>query len=92
MLAKDLLDILACPLCKTPVRMEGEKLVCQNADCGCRYGIQDDIPDMLLEEAERLCPGCGAQREWLPEQDLLRCPKCGKSFQCKREALAENKK
>ncbi len=47
---KDLLDILACPVCKTPVRLEGEKLVCDS--CGRRYPIREGIPIMLVDEAE----------------------------------------
>jgi uncharacterized protein YbaR (Trm112 family) len=50
MIDKELLEILACPLCKTEVRLEGEKIVC--TQCGRRYPIKDDIPIMLLEEAE----------------------------------------
>ncbi len=50
MISKDLLDILACPLCKADVRMEGDRIVC--AKCGRRYPIRDDIPVMLVEEAE----------------------------------------
>ena len=45
-----LLAILACPACKTEVRLEGERLVC--AHCGRRYPIRDGIPVMLIEEAE----------------------------------------
>ncbi|MFN3466467.1 MAG: Trm112 family protein [Candidatus Brocadiales bacterium] len=50
MIDKELLEILACPLCKTEVRLEGEKIVC--TQCGRRYPIKDDIPIMLVEEAE----------------------------------------
>ncbi|HHT9120432.1 MAG TPA: Trm112 family protein [Candidatus Hypogeohydataceae bacterium YC41] len=50
MINKELLEILACPLCKTEVRLEGEKIVC--TQCGRRYPIKDDIPVMLIEEAE----------------------------------------
>lgn len=50
MIDKELLDILACPLCKTPVKLEGEKLVC--TQCGRRYPIRDGIPVMLIDEAE----------------------------------------
>lgn len=49
MIDKDLLDILACPACKTPVKIEGEELVC--SQCGRRYPIRDGIPVMLVEEA-----------------------------------------
>jgi hypothetical protein len=50
MIDKTLLDILACPVCKTPVRLEGERLVCER--CKRRYPIRDGIPVMLVEEAE----------------------------------------
>jgi uncharacterized protein YbaR (Trm112 family) len=50
MITKELLDILACPLCKTDVRLEGDRIVCTN--CGRQYPIRDDIPVMLIDEAE----------------------------------------
>ena len=50
MIDKELLEILACPLCKVEVRLEGDRIVCTR--CGRRYPIRDDIPVMLLEEAE----------------------------------------
>jgi uncharacterized protein YbaR (Trm112 family) len=45
-----LLEILACPVCKTAVRLEEQKLVCMS--CGRRYRIEDGIPIMLVDEAE----------------------------------------
>lgn len=50
MITKELLDILACPLCKTDVRQEDDRIVCTT--CGRRYPIRDDIPIMLIDEAE----------------------------------------
>ena len=50
MINKELLDILACPLGKKPLKLEGDKLVCTG--CGLRFSIKDDIPIMLVEEAE----------------------------------------
>jgi len=50
MIDKKLLDMLACPLCKTDVRLEGEEIVCSK--CGRRYPIKDDIPVMLIDEAK----------------------------------------
>ena len=50
MIDKELLDILACPACKTPVKLEDGKLVC--TQCGRRFPIRDGIPVMLLDEAE----------------------------------------
>lgn len=47
---KELLEILACPDDKSPVREEGDRLVCTR--CGRRYPVREDIPVMLLEEAE----------------------------------------
>ncbi len=46
-----LLEILACPLCKTPVALTGDG---QGLKCGqCRrvYPIKDDIPVMLVDQA-----------------------------------------
>lgn len=50
MIDKELLDILACPACKSDVKLEAEKIVC--VKCGRRYPIKDDIPIMLIDEAE----------------------------------------
>lgn len=50
-ISQDLLDILACPACKTPVKLEGEELVCES--CGRRYPIRNDIPVMLIEEGDK---------------------------------------
>jgi len=52
---EELLSLLACPLGKTPLRLEGERLVCTR--CGLRFTINDDIPNMLIDEAE-LPEGC----------------------------------
>jgi uncharacterized protein YbaR (Trm112 family) len=49
-ISAELLEILACPACKSPVKLEGMKLVCQG--CGRRYRIEDGIPIMLIDEAE----------------------------------------
>ena len=50
MIDKSLLDILACPACKTAVKADGEQLVC--VQCGRRYPVRDGIPVMLIEEAQ----------------------------------------
>lgn len=51
---KELLEILACPLCKTEVRLEkkGEAEFLTCGQCSRRYPIRDGIPVMLVEEAE----------------------------------------
>ncbi len=55
MIDPKLLEILACPVCKTEVRLENERLVC--VQCGRRYPIRDGIPVMLIEEADRPTEG-----------------------------------
>lgn len=50
MIDPKLLEILACPACKTEVKLEGDQLVC--VKCGRRYPVRDGIPVMLIEEAE----------------------------------------
>ena len=80
---KDLLDILACALCKTAVRLDGDKLRCGNVDCGLVYAVKDDIPIMLIDEAERPCPKCGKTRTWT--DDLLKCPACSAEFRYGRK-------
>jgi len=47
----ELLDILACPDCKTPVVLvhDGTALKCKS--CHRVYPIKDDIPVMLIDEA-----------------------------------------
>jgi uncharacterized protein YbaR (Trm112 family) len=49
----ELLEILACPVCKTPVELvkEGAGLRC--AQCRRVYPVRDDIPIMLADEAEQ---------------------------------------
>ena len=51
MIDQKLLDILACPACKTAVKLEADRLVC--VQCGRRYPIREGIPVMLIEEAEQ---------------------------------------
>ena len=54
---RKLLDILACPQCKGDVKLTEREdgLVC-NA-CKLRYPIKDDIPIMLIDEAESVDDG-----------------------------------
>lgn len=48
-----LLEILACPQCRSPLRADAEaaELVCTNDACGLAYPVRDDIPVLLIEEA-----------------------------------------
>ncbi len=51
---KKLLDILACPECKSDLKYlkKEQQLVC--LACRLSYPIRDDIPIMLIDEARRL--------------------------------------
>ncbi|MCI5166968.1 MAG: Trm112 family protein [Candidatus Electrothrix sp. GM3_4] len=53
---KELLDIIACPQCKEKVvlREDQNALLCHT--CQLSYAIRDDIPIMIIEEAEPLFP------------------------------------
>ncbi|MBT9175131.1 MAG: hypothetical protein DDT22_00805 [candidate division WS2 bacterium] len=47
---KELLDILACPIDHNELTLEGNHLVCS---AGHRYPMRDNIPIMLIEEANK---------------------------------------
>ena len=51
-----LLDILVCPLCKSPLvyKKSAQELICK-AD-RLAYKIDDGIPVMLVDEARKLTP------------------------------------
>ena len=82
-LPKDLLDIMACSLCTSGLRQEGDTLACGNPKCGLIFPIKDEIPVMLIEEASRPCPKCRKSRDW--QGDELRCPSCGETFRHERK-------
>ncbi|MEN8154005.1 MAG: Trm112 family protein [Acidobacteriota bacterium] len=56
-ISKELLDILACPICKTsvepvkPVKPENTKYGLECKKCGRIYPVKDGIPIMLESEA-----------------------------------------
>jgi len=51
-LDRELLEILVCPECKGELEYrEGEEaLLCH--ECRLRYAVEDDIPVMLVDEAQ----------------------------------------
>lgn len=51
-ISKELLDILACPLCKEAVRLTADGTGLQCGKCRRIYPIRDDIPVMLEDEAK----------------------------------------
>jgi uncharacterized protein len=52
MLHQELLDILACPKCKGELKYDPERSRLECPACRLRYRIEDDIPIMLIDEAE----------------------------------------
>jgi len=53
MLDNQLLELIACPKCKGDLeyKSENNQLVCH--ECRLIYSIKDDIPIMLIDEAEK---------------------------------------
>ena len=47
----ELLEILACPVCKKPVVLTADGRGLRCAECHRVYPVRDDIPIMLPEEA-----------------------------------------
>jgi len=50
MLNKKILKVIACPKCKKDVILRDEKIICIN--CNKQYPIRNNIPIMIVEEAE----------------------------------------
>ena len=46
-----LLEILVCPLCKTPVKPTADQQSLKCSTCRRVYPVHDDIPVMLIDEA-----------------------------------------
>lgn len=69
MVSEQFLALLVCPMGKAPLRHEGEALIC--TQCLVRYSIKDDIPNMIVEEAE-LPPTCSSLAD-------LECVKTGQA-------------
>ena len=49
---KELLEILVCPICKTPVTLTAGNSGLKCGTCRRVYPVRDDIPVMLPEEAK----------------------------------------
>jgi uncharacterized protein YbaR (Trm112 family) len=64
---EEFLALLVCPMGKARLRKEGDVLVCTR--CGPRFAIKDEIPNMLIEDAE-LPAGCASLAD-------LECVKSG---------------
>ncbi len=54
MISADLLEIICCPLTKADLVLENDALVSTDEKTRLRYKIVDDIPVLLVEEAEEV--------------------------------------
>lgn len=54
MIDEKLLEILACPLTKAPLLLDGNRLVSTCARTRKAYRIEDGIPVLLIEEGTEL--------------------------------------
>lgn len=50
-LSQELLEILVCPQCRTPVKLTPKQQGLKCATCRRVYPIRADIPVMLIDEA-----------------------------------------
>jgi uncharacterized protein len=50
-LSQELLEILVCPMCKTPVKLTPDQQGLKCATCRRVYPIRNEIPVMLVDEA-----------------------------------------
>jgi len=48
----ELMEILACPKCKQPVVLSEDQLSIACETCRLRFPVRDDIPVMLIDDAE----------------------------------------
>ena len=60
MLSEEVLDILACPVCKGRLQSDAAalKLIC--LPCGLGFSVKDGIPVLLANEAEVIHTSGGA--------------------------------
>jgi len=54
MLDAKLLEILACPTCRQAVKPDEDHKWLYCANCSVRYRVEDNIPIMLPDEAEKI--------------------------------------
>lgn len=51
-ISQELLEILACPVCKASVELKPDRSGLKCVECKRVYPIRDDIPVMLVDEAK----------------------------------------
>lgn len=57
--SQELLDILVCPVDKTPVKLTADQQGLKCSSCHRVYPIRNDIPVMLVDEARIESPAQG---------------------------------
>jgi uncharacterized protein len=55
-ISQELLDLLVCPVCKTPVKMTADEKGLRCSKCRIVYPIRDGFPVMIREEAKPESP------------------------------------
>jgi uncharacterized protein YbaR (Trm112 family) len=53
-LNRDLVELLACPKCKGPLTLRPDESAFECAACKLAYLVTDDIPNFLIEDAQKL--------------------------------------
>jgi uncharacterized protein YbaR (Trm112 family) len=53
MLDDELLKILACPVCKGELKYDAKNSTLECHHCRLLYPVKDDVPIMLIEEAQK---------------------------------------
>ena len=61
-LNRELIDILACPKCKGPLKLRPDESAFECPTCKLAYLVTDDIPNFLIEEAQPLSWAVVVQR------------------------------
>jgi hypothetical protein len=51
-ISQELLDLLVCPVCKTPVKLTADEKGLRCAKCRIVYPIRDGFPVMIRDEAK----------------------------------------
>jgi uncharacterized protein YbaR (Trm112 family) len=54
-ISRELLEILVCPRCKGPIELTADESWLLCSACRLRYPVREDIPVMLVDEAEKIC-------------------------------------
>ena len=53
-LSADLLSILVCPACRGDLEYDSQAQTLTCHACHLRFRVEEDIPKMLMEQAERI--------------------------------------